>query len=293
MAIATIRLGRRSKEIIRMNMVEVGDAICKEVDGERFYFIEVADQKSGKFGKLAPVAFSESEYFLLKKFIKYTRPSIVHDSSSEIVFPSSSGMNVNSAEPSFGAAHRILQKFETSSGKKLSSRVARSSKVTNTYKRKLSEGVNRVYATAMNHSVAVAHDHYNFNEVSDAAADVIAMDLAMNKNGGTNDLTLCSELNYSSQTSLHSVGASGSDERAQLSAILNANENSSSLIHDSTSNADNAKVPSTSTPVRANSSLDAQNFSIAAEDMEVMDETIKVLRRKKIKVHRLRRGKKS
>ena len=92
----------------------------------------------------------------------------------------------------------------------------------------------------MNHSVAVAHDHYNFNEVSDAAADVIAMDLAMNKNGGTNDLTHCSELNYSSQTSPHSVWASGSDERAQLSVILNANENSSSLIHDSTSNADNA-----------------------------------------------------
>ena len=53
-AIGTVRLGRRSKELIRMSLDEVNKAEQRTVNNEPFYIIHVTEQKNAKTGEAAP-----------------------------------------------------------------------------------------------------------------------------------------------------------------------------------------------------------------------------------------------
>ena len=151
MAAAILRLGRRSKEIMRMTTKEVEDFQKRSVNGENFYIIEVLENKSAVGAKAAAIVFNDTEFTALRMYIQFLRTKIVENSS--IVFPSTSGQKLNeSSSLTFGGAWKVLQRFSTQSGKKLSSRVCRSSKVTNSRLDNITLEEERKLALAMNHS---------------------------------------------------------------------------------------------------------------------------------------------
>ena len=175
MAASTLRMGRRSKELITMKEEEARNGKKNIINKDTFFVIEVLDQKSTKSGKAAAVVLNEIEYKVLILYLDKLKIKI--SESKTIVFPSSSttGKGISSML-SFGAACNILKKFKTETGKKLTTRVARASKVTNSRNLNLSLSDQRKLADAMNHSHAVSERYYNFNEASDAAVAVLSFD---------------------------------------------------------------------------------------------------------------------
>ena len=67
MAVATIRLGRRSKEIVEMTEEEVKNARCKVIEGEKFHIVEVSEQKSSKSGQVSEDFSGTYETFVGRK----------------------------------------------------------------------------------------------------------------------------------------------------------------------------------------------------------------------------------
>ena len=86
MTVAALRIGRRSKELMTMQLGVVENAKEAEIDGEPFFIIEVSDQKGMKSGNEAPVVFSDLEFKVLKIFINQMRPRLV-DKFQTNVFP--------------------------------------------------------------------------------------------------------------------------------------------------------------------------------------------------------------
>lgn len=79
--VATIRLGRRTKEIMTMTLDEVRDAEKIQVEGDcgdcvENYVVKVYDQKDLKTGNEAPIAFTEGEYDVLVNYINLLRPKL-------------------------------------------------------------------------------------------------------------------------------------------------------------------------------------------------------------------------
>ena len=70
--------------------------------------------------------------------------------------------------------YKILQKFQTPSGKRLSSRALRTSKITESRKRKMSEEDKVALAEAMNHTLATAERNYNYCRPSDSVVKVLS-----------------------------------------------------------------------------------------------------------------------
>lgn len=158
-AIATLRLGRRTKEIITLQIEEVDKAVVKVVDGEEFRVVEVLEQKNLKSGELAPIAYTTQEFILLQTYIKFLRPKLSSDESVKNVFIN--GKTSKTPILSFSSVHSILQNFKTSSGKKLGSRIIRCSKITNSRDLDLSHQEQLDLARSMSHTLPTADKHYN------------------------------------------------------------------------------------------------------------------------------------
>lgn len=172
-AVAIERIGRRSKEVTTMSLEEVERNTTKEINGVTYHIIEVLDNKLTKTGVAAAIAFSEEEFRVLRIFIEKLRPRLLNGRQCVVVFPN----YTNSTNPvlSLSATHKILQKFQTKKGQKLSSRVVRASKITHSRERNISEEEKRSLAISMNHSLQTAERYYNFNELSNSVAKSIEL----------------------------------------------------------------------------------------------------------------------
>ena len=169
MAVATLRLGRRSKELLTMTIDEVRSAQMEKVGSKTFYIIKVLNQKHSKCGQEAPVAFEKEEFEVVELYIKKLRPKITTDCRLKIVFPPlSKASSPLGQELSLSSAWKIQQKFETRSGKKISSRVVRISKVTNSREANFTREECDNLASVMNHSSATAERHYIYRDVTQA-----------------------------------------------------------------------------------------------------------------------------
>lgn len=168
-AAGTLRLGRRSKELMKMETTEVDAAERLVVDGDIFHVVKVHDQKNSRTGDPAPVTFSDDEFSVLKIFLKEMRPKIIGNKFEKNVFPPREHMKFAAAKDlSYSSACKILQSFETLSGKKLTSRSIRGSKITSNRDSDYTEKEKTDLAKAMSHSVSTADRYYNYRDLSDS-----------------------------------------------------------------------------------------------------------------------------
>lgn len=93
---------------------------------------------------------------MLKLYIKYLRTKICPNDLVDIVFPSSAE---GGRQMSLASVWKILTKYKTKSGIRLTSRIARKSKITNSRKLNLTLGEKEAVAYAMGHDVATS-DRY-------------------------------------------------------------------------------------------------------------------------------------
>lgn len=252
MSVATIRLGRRSKELMNMTLAEINEAEKKEIDGKTIHIVNVVDQKNLKTGEAAPVVFSDPEFQVLQIYLSKMRPKITGDAFNQTAFPSQQ-QRASSHNMSFGSFYNILQKLESKSGKKISSRTVRGSKITINRSLNVSDSSRRHLAKAMSHSVATANRYYDHSDVSKSVVETLTLDHA----------------NASS-----TVNTSGAIETEQTfeKSVDNASGNSSGEV-----NVDQSFVPTdqiTSTPIKGAS----------AKRSAELDVTLKNLRNKKVKL---------
>ena len=176
MAIPALRLGRRSKELMTLQLNEVDKAEKTDIEGEPFFVVKVSRQKGAKVGKEAPIAYTNEEFTALKIFIQKLRPRIA-DKFQTNVFPVKKNMKHSpSKDGSLSSAWRILQSFQTTSGKKLSTRTIRSSRVTNKNRLSLTDAQKRDLADSMNHSVSTADRYYNYSSVTDSVVRTLSLE---------------------------------------------------------------------------------------------------------------------
>lgn len=169
--VATIRLGRRSKELTTMSLEEVKSAERIEVNGECSYVIKVLEQKNIKTGQEAPIAYNEKEYQVLKKYIEILRPKLNIDKKCQAVF--TTVHKVPNKELSLSGIFSILQLTTTDSGKKLSSRAIRGSIVTNSRYLDLSLQDQEDLASSMSHTLPTARRYYNYKKITDSVAKTL------------------------------------------------------------------------------------------------------------------------
>lgn len=129
-----------------------------------------------KAGNCAAVPFEELEYTVLKLYIRKLRPLITKDQSLAVVFPALHTHSPSAdRELSFSGIYRILNKFKTSSGIPLSSRILRKSIVTNSRSKNVSDEEKRTLAEAMNHSLSTANRYYNFNSINNSVVQALEL----------------------------------------------------------------------------------------------------------------------
>ena len=115
-------MGRRSKDMITMTAGEVEAAKERLVEDKLVYLVEVSNQKSAKSGKIAHDVFTKEEFDVLSIFIRKLRPRLVIKPLQKVVFPSTKTNESDHQDLSLSDAWKILQNFETESGKKVTSR---------------------------------------------------------------------------------------------------------------------------------------------------------------------------
>ena len=165
-AAATLRIGRRSQEMTRMNLAEVAGAEESLVGEEKFFIINVADQKNSRTGKPAPIAYTEAEFSTLKAFIADMRPKLIESPFCDIVFSSSSKLTSHvDQDLTLSAAFKVMQKYKTAKGKKVSSRSIRGSKITISRQKNLPNSTLDHLANAMSHKRSTADGYYDFNSL--------------------------------------------------------------------------------------------------------------------------------
>lgn len=180
-AVATVRIGRRSKEMTRMTLLEVEEAEITMIGEEKFHIINVAEQKNSRGGKPAPVPYTDIEYSVLKSFITDMRPKLTNSKFCDVVFPASSKVNSHvDQELGLSAAFKILQKFETFKGKKISSRSVRGSKVTISRQKNLPNETLDHIAKAMSHQRSTADGFYDFNSLDISVRETLLSQTSRN-----------------------------------------------------------------------------------------------------------------
>jgi len=167
MAIGTLRLGRRSKELAYMTLDEVREAEEIDIKGKSHRLIEVKNQKTAHTGEPAPVAFTHDEFRVLELYIDYMRPKI-SSANSESVFVPLDTLGGGKNTLSLSSAWSILRKFKTESGKRLTSRVARVSRITISRSKDLSLQERQDLAKSMNHDLATANRFYDYTDIKDS-----------------------------------------------------------------------------------------------------------------------------
>ena len=177
--IATIRISRRSKEMTSMTLREVENAEDCVADGVLYKIIKVTDQKQSKSGEPAPIAYTVKEFEALNRYIKHLRPKI-GQTNVDNVFLSCCPQRCGATPLNYSAIYKILQKYTTNSGKKLSSRALRGSRVTNSRKKNLSDQDKRDLANAMSHSLTTAERSYNYTNITDSVRKVLTLNRSLN-----------------------------------------------------------------------------------------------------------------
>lgn len=173
-AVATIRLGRRTKEIMTMTLDEVSAAEKIVIEGGTVnYIVKVYDQKGLRTGEEAPIAFSNEEYQSLQKYVNILRPKLSIKKNCKTVFTTTIKTKDNNSL-SFSGVYQILQLYETTAGKKLSTRAIRGSKVTNSRYLNLSHQEQEDLASSMSHSLSTAQRYYNHKKVTDSVANTLS-----------------------------------------------------------------------------------------------------------------------
>lgn len=176
MSTATIRLGRRAKELVRMTLTEVEERECKTVNDKNMFIIMVAAQKTSGTGQAAPIVYTEEEFKVLMLFIEKLRPKLLGEAQSNIVFPAKMVNSVSSTDLSLSSTWRILQNIPTTSGKKISNRVLRASKVSNSRDLNLSETQKQDLAQSMSHDLKTAERYYNYGSLTRAVVNTLELD---------------------------------------------------------------------------------------------------------------------
>ena len=107
-AVATIRSGRRSKEILKMTVEEVNEAKETSINGKKYYRINVLDQKKNtKTAEPTHIALTEQEFKGLKLYIGSLRTS-----HCNVAFPPRLHTKTDMTRSmSFSSACNIMQKF--------------------------------------------------------------------------------------------------------------------------------------------------------------------------------------
>ena len=120
-----------------------------------FYIVKVANQKSLKSGDQAPVTFSSEEFDVLKIFIKDMGLKLCNDRFNKFAFPSKLTCTGKLGKGvSLPLVNRILKANETKSGKEVTSRNIRKSKISNFRCKNPSYSECYTMAKAMSHTVA-------------------------------------------------------------------------------------------------------------------------------------------
>ena len=176
MAVATVRLGRRSLEMTKMTLDEVEGATESRINGVKHYTINVSDQKNSCTGMPAPVVYENIEFEVLSAFIKDLRPSITEDKFCRVVFPAFNRIN-SKCDQDLGlpAAFKILQSFKTANGKMPSSRSIRGSKVTLSRDKNLPDETLNHMAKTMSHSRKTADSYYDFTAIGNSVSHVLSI----------------------------------------------------------------------------------------------------------------------
>ena len=270
--IGAIRLGRRAKEFARMTVDEAKKAERVEVNGEEFFLIEVSDQKTANSsGDPAHVPYESMEYEVLCKYISDLRSKLVNDKFCNIAFPSLPKINSNSSNDlSLSAVFKVMQKFSTSSGKKVSTRSLRGSLVTNNRRKEMSETEKRNMAKAMNHSYNTAERYYNYEDLTQAVTKTLSLskcDDSRHEAGSSSALVTSTP----SKLKLATLEPSSRDESSDLCvSSQSARLGDSSVTYDASMNS-SAEIME-----------DPINSDSTAEESR-LDVTLKTLRHKKIK----------
>lgn len=170
--VPTIRLGRRSTELITMTCDEVQRAEERLINGEVHFIVKVLEQKDIKSGNEAPIAYNEPEYKVLKKYIEILRPKLnIHENCKSVFTTIHKKIN---NKLSLAGVGNVFQTFETDTGKKLGSRSIRKSKITNSRYMNLSDQQIKDRATSMSHTVSTAERYYNHKRLSDSVVSALS-----------------------------------------------------------------------------------------------------------------------
>ena len=122
------------------------------------------------------MTFSETEFDVLQKFVQYLRPKLISgDTDIQSVFPPKESVTSSNKRLAFSSAYSILQKYETESGQKMSSRVGRRSNITNNRKKTLTPSQVKDLAKSMNHTVETADRYYDFTGIGDSVQNTLAL----------------------------------------------------------------------------------------------------------------------
>ena len=184
------------------------------------------------------------------------RPLFKPPASSTVVFPPKLIAGGCTDNLSYSSINAILAKFPTMSGKKISTRSLRGSMVTTNRDPKYSQEYKKALARAMSHSYATSERSYNYQDVS---VNVVE---ALSKNSTASCAT--TEAESCATTEAESCATTEAESNCTTTEA-EVNISSGSLNLDI--------QPSTSTPIKVKRKLN-------------LDDTLKNLRSKKIKVTR-------
>ena len=177
-AVATVRLGRRSLEMTRMTLSEVDDAQETAINNKTHHLIKVLEQKNSITGKPAPVVYDESEFEVLKFYIKDLRKRISPSSQNQFVFPSYEKLNSRVDQGmTLSGAYKVLQKCNGESGKNFSSRTIRGSKITVSRSKNPSDSEKNHLANSMSHSRSTADSYYDYSVIENSVVKVLSKSL--------------------------------------------------------------------------------------------------------------------
>ena len=186
----------------------------------------------------------------------------------------------------FSTAWAILQKFKTESGKPLSSRVVRGSKITHSRGLDISEQERRDLAASMSHSVETAERYYNYKDLKDSVAKSMRVAVRTSTEFSDNteseefiDVNSCSLTNFYSSTPLK---IKKKTSKRQFSESFETTPKLTANLEDTCHTDESLNVPELSGICSSHDSTKTGQSSRMCPN-ETVNKTLKNLRSKKIK----------
>ena len=130
-------------------------------------------------GDPACIPLTYEEYDALGVFIEKLRPKLWPETDNRRIFTASYKNSSNeSGELSYTAVWHITQKFQSTTGKKMSSRLYRASRVTSLRDNDGTTEEKIHLAKAMNHSITTADRSYDYNNLNQSVKRSLELDLS-------------------------------------------------------------------------------------------------------------------